>query len=150
MKQTPSDVQQIWQRVHPTEAGEQLTLHMLLRQLAADTACLNRLLSGAPQSEQPLLRQLIAGYTDQLHCLRGILILSTGSAPTAAGISSPGGCLRRCCSNALSRLDAYRLRSADPLYGAAFGCLAQQTQEHYCKLLRLLGSDIKEPKKSGR
>ena len=144
MKQHRPTEAQIWQRVRGPEAQEQQTLHMLLRQLQADTDYLRQL--SAQNPEQPLLKQLIQEYTGQNNCIKGILLLSVGSIPKTVG----GSCdsLRRCYDHILQRLAAYRLRCADPIYGAAFTRLAGQSEAHCCTLAQLLGLGLREIKKS--
>lgn len=119
------DPAQVWQRVHPTDNGEQQTLQGLLQLLAQDRAFLQQKLG-----EVPLTRE----YADQIACLKGILILSGGKLPRNVPNPKSSLTLGRCYDHALQRLSAYQLRSADPIYGPVFRQLAQQTQ-HHCQLI---------------
>ena len=132
MKQNVPDASRFWQRVHPPEFREPLTLQMLLRQLSQDSAFLRQL----PKSnDQPLLQE----YIRQQHCLRGILILTGGNLPKNTPALPRDHSLSHCYDHALQRLSAYQLRSSDPVYGPVFRNLAQQT-EHHCRLIaELLG-----------
>ena len=115
------DPAQVWQRVHPTEAGEQQTLQGLLQHLAQDRAFLQRTLGDVPLTRE---------YADQIACLKGILVLSGGKLPRTVSNLGKGLTLGHCYDHALQRLSAYQLRSADPVYGPVFRQLAQQTQRH--------------------
>ena len=52
------------------------------------------------------LSVLIREYTGQLHCLKGILILTGGTVPRTAPTCPPDHSLRRCFDGALQRLGA--------------------------------------------
>lgn len=144
MKQRNSTEAQIWQRVRSPQVQEQQTLHRILQQLQGDTDYLRQLQLRVP--DQLLIKQLIQENAGQLQCLRGILLLSTGSIPRTPGDHCDS--LRRCYDHNLQRLADYRLRCADPVYGAAFTQLSKQSEVHCCTLAQLLGMGIREIKNS--
>ena len=119
------DPSRVWQRVYPTDTGEQQTLQGLLQQLGQDRSFLQRTLG-----EDLLIRE----YADQIAAVRGILVLTGGKLPRNAPAPMKDLSLSRCYDHALQRLTAYQLRSADPVYGPVFHSLAQQTQRH-CRIL---------------
>ena len=137
MKPKYPDPARVWQRVLPTAPQEQQSLQMLLRQLSQDLAFLKQL---SKTGEEATLGLLIREYTGQLHCLKGILILTGGTVPRTAPTCPPDHSLRRCFDGALQRLGAWQLRSSDPIYGPVFRDLAHQTQHHCRSIAELLDS----------
>ena len=137
MKSKYPDAARVWQRVLAPGPQGQQTLQMLLRQLSLDTAYLKKL---SKAGEDPTLGLLIREYTGQSHCLRGILMLTGGSLPRSATGPLTENSLSRCYDHALQRLAAWRLRSADPVYGPVFQDLSRQTERHCRCIAELLGS----------
>ena len=121
------DAYAVWQRVHPSGSPEPQPLQILLQQLQQDQAFL---IKRNRREDQPLLQEL----TTQIHCLKGIVMLSGGTLPRNIPAPPPDHSLRRCYDHTLQRLTAYQLRSSDPVYGPVFRNLAQEA-EHHCRLI---------------
>ncbi len=143
MKQLdPAAAQRVWQRVRPPtapELSERETLFQLHRLLLCDQAALRRYATKRPPAEQILLRRLEQAYAEEAACLRGILRLTTGVTVKEPTNCSPTENLVQCYRNALTRLTAYSLRTADPLCAPAFRQLEHQAQQHCTTLLTLIG-----------
>ena len=147
MKPKHPDAARVWQRVLAPAPQEQQTLHSLSRQLSLDHGYLKQL---AKDNDDRLLGLLVQEYLGQLHCLKGILMLSAGNLPRNTVSRPPDHSLSRCFDHGLQRLAAYQLRTSDPVYGPVFRDLAGQT-EHHCRcIVQLLGSSLREGKEKGR
>lgn len=136
-------VQRVWQRVSapPTPPGlsDRETILQLHRQLLCDRGCFRKYAPGRSPAEQVLLRQLEQAYAEEAACIKGIIALTTGAAAKDSVNLSPTAGLRQCYRNALARLTAYSLRTADPLCAPAFRQLEEQTRQHCLTLLKLMG-----------
>jgi hypothetical protein len=142
MRSEYPDPGRVWQRVLQTEPQEQQTLQMLLRQLSMDLAFLKR---HPVAKDDPLIME----YAEQLHSLKGILLLTGGSIPRdTASVSEHS--LQRCFDHGLRRLSAYQLRTSDPVYGPVFRELAAQTGQHCFRITQLLGRSLQGGKEKGR
>lgn len=136
-------VQRVWQRVSapPASPGlsERETMLQLHRQLLCDRGYFRKYAPGRSPAEQVLLRQLEQAYAEEAVCIKGITALTTGAAAKDPVNLSPTAGLRQCYRNALARLTAYSLRTADPLCAPAFRQLEEQTRQHCLTLLKLMG-----------
>ena len=143
MKQPDSaTAQRVWQRVSPPTApalSEREAMRQLHRLLVCDGMALRRYAMRRPPSEQVLLRRLEQSYSEEAACLRGMIQLTTGAAVKEPVNCSPTENLVQCYRNALTRLTAYSLRTADPLCAPAFRQLEHQAQQHCTTLLTLIG-----------
>ena len=139
-----ADAQRVWQRVSPPAAApglsERETMLQLHRQLLCDRGFFQKYTSGRTPAEQVLLRQLEQAYREEAACIKGIIHLTAGAAVKEPVNLSPTGSLRQCYRNALARLTAYSLRTADPLCSPAFRQLEHQTRQHCVTLLKLMGA----------
>ena len=136
MKPKSPDAARVWQRVFSPEPTEPQSLQMLIRQLSQDLAYLKHRNKNTGNSIPELL---IREYTEQLHALKGIALLTGSSLPReVTGIADHS--LQRCYDHGLLRLGAYQLRTSDPVYGPVFRCLAGQTEQHCLRITQLLGS----------
>ena len=145
-----STAEQVWQRVSSPAPGlsERETMLQLIRQLKCDRALFLRSSTKGNPLEQLLYHQLAQAYLQEAACLKGVLLLTTGAGVKETANLSPTPTLGQCYRNALSRLNIYTLRSADPLSGPAFRQLEGQTRQHCMTLLQLLGLNEKPPKGS--
>lgn len=138
-----ADAQRVWQRVStpPTTPGlsERETMLQLHRQLLCDRGFFRKYALGRSPAEQVLLRQLEQAYAEEAACIKGIVALTAGAAVKDPVNLSPTASLKHCYRNALARLTAYSLRTADPLCAPAFRQLEHQTREHCVTLLKLMG-----------
>lgn len=135
MKSNYPNASRVWQRVLPPEPQEQQSVQMLMRQLSLDLAYLRQ---RANTGEDSVSGVLIREYRAQLQTLNGILRLTGGHSPREAGAAADHS-LSRCFDNALRRLGAYQLRSADPVYGPVFRDLARQTEQHCRFIMQMTG-----------
>ena len=145
-----STAEQVWQRVSPPAPGlsERETMLQLVRQLQCVRARFLRSSAKGTPLERLLYHQLAQTYLQEAACLKGVILLTAGAGVKEAANLSPTPTLGQCYRHALSRLNIYTLRSADPLSGPAFRQLEDQTRQHCMALLQLLGLNEKPPKGS--
>ena len=89
-------------------------------------------------------------YLQEAACLRGVLRLTTGNGVREPADITPTPNLVQCYRHGLLRLNAYTLRTADPLCAPAFRQLEQQTRQSCVDLLKLMGMAAPTPQKRNK
>ena len=142
----------VWQRVQGKTEGAASTLPeglpaliMEQLQLSSIYGQLSRQAGG--QSGGTYMR-LSRESRMQAVCLKGIVILMNGHAPSPAAAPvqamQPDILLRRCYGAELRLLKAYESRCGDPEYGPVLNRMADRSRDHCCTLLELIGT-LKTP-----
>ena len=139
----------VWQRVQNEArsqgSGQLPALIMEQRELAAMYMQLTQQLAG--KKEAAAVQRLSRETQAHMACLKGICLLVTGAVPenrvSGTQKMAADAALRRCYGKALRLLREYEARREDTEYGPVFDRLAQQTREHCCIILELLGKSGK-------
>lgn len=138
----------VWQRVQgekqeaPTmqRSDNLAALIMEQLQLSAVYQQLSRQMTG---KDGALFMRLAREAKTQALCLKGIMTIVTGQAPTVgsapAQISTRDAMLRRCYGQELRLLKEYENRCSDAEYGPVYTRMVARGREHCCTLLELIG-----------
>lgn len=139
-----SQAQRVWQRVRSQSTGNPpRQLEALITDLWEDASMYSQLARRADSRRSPILRRLGQQKQSQCACLRGIHAILTGKKlPLPRTLPLQGNWeshLRRCYERESRNLKELESRCADPEYSRVFQRLRDQTREHLCAVLELIG-----------
>ena len=147
MKKDQTELEKrVWQRVKgesPLPQPERELAALLAGEAACWAVCgaLSRRTEGKNGSK---LRQIAEEAQENLACLKGMYLLTTGHMPvvhpTQPSREPVLPALQGQCRRELQLLQQYTLRAGDPECGPVFAGLAQRKREHCTALLQILGS----------
>ena len=138
----------VWQRVQsgtPPQQAPLQSLQGLIQRELTDGVTYQQLMRRLQGKEQLVLRQLYEQKMRNAAILKGICLLTEGTAPQVAPYPVTGDpaavLLRRCYGSQQQTLAEYESRKEDPQNGRIFQKLAEQTLSDCCVLLELLGKE---------